>query len=157
MYKNWKPGELEWEMTRKQFASGGTQLLPAHDIFAGAVEVMENPMDHVKSRSDVVVGEGMKFDQGKPDLSLVPYIAVTTEALALGFGERKYGRYNYTAGFEVSRLTAAALRHIYQYNNGDTFDSESGLHHIGHARACLAMLLHCEQLGTLRDNRFRKG
>ena len=150
------PKSWEWEMTKKQYGIGA-QPLPAHDIFAGVTEVMTNPMDHVKSRPDTGPEVGMKFDQGKPDLSLVPYIAISTEALALGFGEKKYGRYNYTNGFEVSRLTSAALRHLLAYNGGETFDPESGLHHIGHARANLAMLLHCEQLGTLRDNRFRKG
>lgn len=130
-------------------------ISPPHDIFSGALEAMENPFSNMKNHLSPVGEGGTKHDEGKADLSLVPYIAVSTEALALGFGEKKYGRYNYTAGFDVSRLTAAALRHLYQYNNGETFDNESGLHHLGHARACLAMLLHCEQLGTLRDNRFR--
>lgn len=133
-----------------------TMLKPANDLFSGALEAMENPVPHMKSRPELVQDGGTKFDQNKMDLTLIPLVALEQEARALMFGEKKYGRYNYTQGFEVSRLTAAALRHIYQYNNGDTFDSESGLHHIGHARACLAMLLHCEQLGTLRDNRFKK-
>lgn len=146
--------KLEWDLTKEKY---NMQPLPASDIFAGITEVMTNPMDHVKSRPDTGPEVGMKFDQGKADLSLVPLIAIESEARALGFGEKKYGRYNYTNGFEVSRLTSAALRHLLAYNGGETFDPESGLHHIGHARANLAMLLHCEQLGTLRDNRFRKG
>lgn len=100
---------------------------------------------------------GTKHDSGKPDLSIVPLIAIEQEARAFSFGEKKYGRYNYTAGFETSRLVSAALRHIHAYNSGEQVDGESGLHHLGHARACLAMLLHCEELGTLTDNRFRKG
>ena len=128
-------------------------LKPANDLFSGALDAMENPFDNMKNHPTPV--GGTKHDGGKADLSLVPHIAVSTEAQALMFGEQKYGRYNYTNGFQVSRLTAAALRHIYQYNSGHDVDSESGIHHIGHARACLAMLLHCEELGTLTDNRFR--
>lgn len=147
--------DLEWQLVKGELAKHQNKL-PPHDLFAGPMEMMASPLDYMKSHPEDKAGGGTKHDDGKPDLSLVPYIAVSTEALALGFGEKKYGRYNYTNGFQVSRLTAAALRHIYQYNSGATFDDESGLHHIGHARACLAMLLHCEQLGTLRDNRFRR-
>lgn len=145
--------KLEWDLVKEKY---GLQPLPASDIFAGVTEVMSDPLSHMKNHPEAKADGGTKHDNGKPDLSLVPYIAVSTEALALGFGEKKYGRYNYTQGFQVSRLTSAALRHLLAYNGGETYDPESGLHHIGHARANLAMLLHCEQLGTLRDNRFRR-
>lgn len=131
--------------------------LPPSDLFAGVLEVMGNPLQHMKHHPEVNAGGGTKHDQGKPDLSLVPTIALELEARALMFGEGKYGRYNYTQGFEVSRLLAAALRHILAYRDNQDHDPESGLHHLGHARACLAMLLHCEQLGTLRDNRYKGG
>lgn len=129
------------------------QLKPSGDLFAGAIEAMADPLSHMKTRAEELPKGGTKFDEGKVDLTLVPLIALESEARALMFGEKKYGRYNYTQGFESSRLTAAALRHIYAYINGADVDSESGLLHLGHARACLAMHLHCEQLGTLRDNR----
>jgi hypothetical protein len=106
---------------------------------------------------EAVAKSGTKHDTGKADLSLVPLVAIETEARALMFGEKKYGRYNYTQGFEVSRLVAACLRHVLAYQDGENADPESGLSHLGHARACLSMLLHCEQLGTLRDNRLPSG
>jgi hypothetical protein len=100
--------------------------------------------------------KGTKHDTGKPDLSLIARVAIEAEAKALMFGEKKYGRYNYTAGFEASRLTAACLRHVLAWQDGEDTDSESGLHHLAHARACLGMLLHCEELGTLTDNRLKE-
>lgn len=106
---------------------------------------------------EAVVKSGTKHDTGKTDLTLVPKVAMETEALALMFGEKKYGRYNYTQGFETSRLIAACLRHVLAYQDGENNDPESGIHHLGHAKACLSMLLHCEQLGTLRDNRLKTG
>lgn len=133
------------------------QILPPYDLFDGVVEAMTNPLDHMKHHPEEKPVGGTKHDQGKVDLSLVPLIAIETEAKALMFGEEKYGRYNYTNGFDSSRLTAAALRHLYQFIDGTNYDSESGIHHLGHARACLAMYLHCEHLGTIRDNRFRGG
>jgi hypothetical protein len=132
-------------------------LAPSNDLFSGAFEAMANPTSHMKNHSEAKSDGGTKFDQGKVDLTLVPTVALESEARALMFGEKKYGRYNYTNGFETSRLLAAALRHILAYRDGHDFDSESGLHHLGHARACLAMLLHCEQLGTMRDNRYKGG
>lgn len=100
---------------------------------------------------------GTKHDNGKADLSIVPLVGLEAESRALMFGEKKYGRYNYTQGFEASRLVAACLRHVLAWQDGQNTDPESGLHHLGHARACLSMILHCEQLGTLTDNRFSKG
>lgn len=99
--------------------------------------------------------EGRKNDKGKPDLSLVPLVALVEEARGFMLGEQKYGRYNYLRGMESSRLVAAALRHILAWECGEDTDPESGASHLGHARCCLAMLLHTQQLGTLKDTRFR--
>lgn len=99
---------------------------------------------------------GTKHDAGKPDLSLIPRPAAEALARALMFGAQKYGRYNYTQGFEASRLVAACLRHLLAWQDGEDCDTESGLSHLDHSIACLAMLLHCDSLGTLTDNRRPK-
>ncbi len=101
--------------------------------------------------------QGTKFDEGKPDLSLIPMAALKEEAIGFMLGTRKYGRYQYASGLEASRLVGAALRHIHAWMEGEEVDPESGASHLGHARCCLAMLLHCQQLGTLKDNRLGKG
>ena len=94
-----------------------------------------------------------KFDSGKPDLSLIPRVALDEEARAFMYGAEKYGRHNFHKGMEVSRLVAAALRHITAYNEGSNVDSESGVSHLGHARACLSMILKQHELCTLIDDR----
>lgn len=124
--------------------SGDTAVESSVSVFDGTIS---------NSTSDTIVVQGKKFDSGKPDLSLIPLIAQEQEAYAFMLGEKKYGRYNYCAGLDSHRLIAAALRHISQWQNGEEQDSESGYSHLGHARACLAMLLHCQQLGTLKDTR----
>lgn len=97
---------------------------------------------------------GIKFDQGKPDLSLIPYSAAREEARGFMLGAEKYGRYNFTKGMEASRIVAAALRHINTwFHDLEEKDPESGAHHLGHARCCLAMLIETQRLGTLIDNR----
>lgn len=84
---------------------------------------------------------GTKHDSGKPPLSIIPRCALEAEAEAFAYGARKYGRGNYKNGFDWSRLIDAAMRHIVAFNEGENLDAESGLSHLAHARASLAMLL----------------
>lgn len=97
-----------------------------------------------------------KDDSSKPDLSLIPTVLLNEVAKGFQLGERKYGRDNYKAGLEATRLLAAALRHIYAVLDGEDLDPESGASHLGHAGCCLAMYLETQHLGTLKDNRYRK-
>lgn len=115
------------------------------DRFAEALKQMKERMN---------LG-GTKHDSGKTDLSLVPLILIEATAQALQFGESKYGRYNFTKGFENHRLIAACLRHVLAYQDGEDLDPESNLPHLGHAVACLGMLLECKKLGTLTDTRLK--
>lgn len=94
--------------------------------------------------------EGKKFDQDKPDLTLVPVELLEAVAGALGYGVVKYGRGNYELGLEDVRLIAACLRHIYAHLGGEELDSESGQPHLGHAAANLGMYFRCQKLGTLK-------
>jgi hypothetical protein len=83
---------------------------------------------------------GTKFDKGKPRISLVPSVAVTGCAAAMTFGADKYGAHNYKGGIEWSRLYDANQRHLLAILDGEMNDPESGLPHIDHALANLAML-----------------
>lgn len=100
--------------------------------------------------------EGKKYDLGKPDLSLLPKEFLEATAQAFMHGEKKYGRYNYLNGMEWHRLVAAALRHITAFNEGEDFDAESGYSHLGHASACLAMLLTFQNRGLGKDTRNKQ-
>ena len=96
---------------------------------------------------------GTKHDQGKPELDLIPTTALIAEAAALSYGKQKYGRNNYKKGFEYSRLIAACLRHLMAFKDGEDKDSESGASHLGHARACLAILIDNQATGVGKDDR----
>ena len=98
---------------------------------------------------------GTKHDEGKPPMSLIPRPAMESEAMALRYGRDKYGAYNFKKGFDYSRLIDAALRHILAFNEGEELDSESGVSHLGHARACLAFLIDQQARGTGKDDRFK--
>ena len=97
---------------------------------------------------------GVKFDAGKPPLSLVSRVALEEEARVMDFGAKKYGRDNWRKGMDFSRLTDAALRHIYAFADGEDKDKETGLSHLAHARCCLAFLLEYEGKKLGKDDRF---
>lgn len=96
-----------------------------------------------------------KNDQEKVDLSLIPYVAQIAEAKAFMVGEKKYGRYNYCKGHKSSQLVAAAQRHLLAWFNGEELDPVDGQPHLGSVRACISMILRQQELGTLKDDRFK--
>ena len=92
----------------------------------------------------------------KVDPSLVPSIAVMHEACAFMDGARKYGPFNWRDNAVQARIyIAAALRHIDYWAAGEETAKDSGYHHLGHARACLAILLDAQATGNLIDNRAK--
>lgn len=96
---------------------------------------------------------------GKPDLSLLYSRTLEECAYALMAGEIKYGRWNYCEGHEASRLAAAAMRHLLAYLWDGDIDADSTkrlgrpVTHLGCAMANISMLLHQQDLGTLKDDR----
>lgn len=96
---------------------------------------------------------GIKHDQAKPPVDLVPYEGIEAIAEVLAFGAKKYAPYNWCKGFEYSRLISAAQRHIGQYNSGQDLDEESELNHIAHAACCLMFLLYMQKHKPHLDNR----
>jgi hypothetical protein len=96
-----------------------------------------------------------KNDKEKVDLSLIPYISQIEHAKAFMVGEKKYGRYNYCKGHKTSQLIAAAQRHLLSFFNGESHDPIDGQHHLGSVMACCSMLLRQQELGTLKDDRYK--
>lgn len=82
---------------------------------------------------------GVKHDNQKPDMTDIPMEAMWQMGQAFSHGQKKYGKNNYRLGMSASRQLAAAVRHIYQHLSGQTLDSESGVTHLGHALASIAM------------------
>ena len=99
---------------------------------------------------------GVKNDGDKPDLSLVPTEAIFEMAKALTFGAKKYSRYNFRNGMDISRPLAASLRHIYQFLDGQDIDEETQCIHLGNAMAGLAMALWIYKNKPEFDNRYKK-
>lgn len=99
---------------------------------------------------------GKKFDNKKPDHTLVCKAFIDGVADVMGYGAEKYGRHNYLEGMDHSRLLAACSRHLTAYIDGQDTDPESGFCHLQHAAANLNMLLNFKDKGIGNDNRYLK-
>lgn len=94
----------------------------------------------------------------KPQVHLVPPAAVLHMAKAFEDGAKKYGPYNWRdKKVRATVYLSAALRHLYEYLDGDTYARDSGHHHLAHLLACAAILLDAEETGNLIDDRPPKG
>jgi hypothetical protein len=94
----------------------------------------------------------------KPPLDLIPPVALIHCARALGNGAVKYGPYNWRDEKVSARIyVAACMRHLGSWLDGEENASDSGVHHLGHALACLAILLDAQSLEQLSDDRPKPG
>jgi hypothetical protein len=89
----------------------------------------------------------VKFDEGKPRVSLLPAGPLLEVAACMTMGAKKYSDHNYRKGMDHSRLLDAALRHILQWNQGCLHrkDEESG-YSLGARVASLLMLMEIRTL-----------
>ena len=101
------------------------------------------------------MSKGVKYDSGKPRLSLIPKEALWGMAEAMTYGAKKYAADNYKHGLEYRRVADAALRHLTAWLDGEELDPESGLSHLDHALASLAMLKYLATNVPSCDDRFK--
>lgn len=89
---------------------------------------------------------------------LFPDTAVMLGAIAFLDGGLKYGRGNYRHdGARASIYHDAARRHLAAWFEGEEVDQKTGVPHLGYALACIAILIDCQELGNLQDDRAFPG
>ncbi len=98
--------------------------------------------------------EGVKNDQGKPRMDLLPPEALISVAQVLTYGANKYAAHNWRKGMDHGRMVAALLRHLAAHQMGTDYDEESGLPHLAHAACNALMLLTSWQTGIGADDRW---
>lgn len=90
----------------------------------------------------------------KAPLELVPPALSIAASEALANGAEKYGAYNYrAAGVKASIYYAAILRHLSAWWDGEELAEDSGVSHLAHAAAGLAILLDTKSIGRMVDDR----
>lgn len=86
---------------------------------------------------------------------LWPETATALGCLGLLDGELKYGRSSFRAvGVRASVYVSAARRHLGAWFEGEEVDPDSGIPHLGHVLACVAILVEAEAAGNLNDDRM---
>lgn len=90
----------------------------------------------------------------KLPLHLWPETATVFGCLGALDGALKYGRSNYRAiGVRASIYVDAAKRHLNAWFEGEDCASDSGVPHLGHALACIAIIIDAQAAGLLNDDR----
>jgi hypothetical protein len=96
--------------------------------------------------------------RGKVRASRLPSGGVIHTALAIQNGADKYGEYNWReTPIEAMTYVDAIVRHLMKWTDGEDIESDSGIHHFGHAAATLMILMDAMECGTLKDNRPLRG
>lgn len=142
-------------------ATTGSIILSENQRLAGSYPPNEIPKDP----------NWVKDNGGYPDnnpktalgskklpLEVVPPSAMHALAEAFADGANKYGSYNWRSKTVSSSIYyAAALRHMQAWWDGEDVASDSRIHHLHHALACLAIVVDAGSIGKLNDNRPPKG
>ena len=81
---------------------------------------------------------GLRFNEGKPRWSLVPFLALVPMVRVLEYGSKKYSDHNWKRGLFKHEVLECLLRHVFALLEGEDNDKESGQPHIGHI-LCNAM------------------
>jgi len=90
----------------------------------------------------------------KPGISYIPPSAILLESMVMKGGAEKYGKFNWNKDpVKASTYYDAAFRHLASYYAGEELDPESGLPHLAHVRACMAILIDAQLNGKLIDDR----
>lgn len=97
--------------------------------------------------------------RSKVPIWLVPFVAIVHAAHAFWDGARKYGPYNW----RKKKVSASVYMHAASRHMAAWFDAreecaeDSACHHLGHAIACLSIILDAQSVGNLVDDRPEPG
>jgi hypothetical protein len=126
--------------------TGVSEVFP--EVFPDATGASDERAD--LNPKDVAARKG-----GKPQLSLVEPALKAGIAYAMKDGVEKYGLRNYLyKPIRIRTYTDALQRHIDDFVNGEQWASDSGVHHLDHAAACLNVLMGALAYGVAIDDRF---
>lgn len=96
---------------------------------------------------------GLKYDEGKPGLHLLPPDALFAITSILDYGAKKYAPRNWEKGMQWGRVYRATLSHLFKWWMGDTVDEDTGKSHLWHAGCCILFLIAYELRGIGTDDR----
>ena len=99
--------------------------------------------------------QATKADSEKIRLELLPVRPLLDVGKVLTFSAKKYGARNWEKGFAWGSPYTAALRHLFAWWSGETYDKETGLNHLAHALCEIMFLLEFSYTHPEMDDRPR--
>ncbi len=90
----------------------------------------------------------------KVSITKFPMSALIHGSHAMMNGASKYGPYNWRdKDVQASIYVDAAFRHLMAWFEREEIADDSGVHHLGHALATIAIILDAQENGNLIDDR----
>jgi len=86
--------------------------------------------------------KGIKHDDGKLRMDLIPVEVEEALANILTHGAKRYGDHNWKQGLDYWRVYGAIRRHLAARVKGEIQDKDSGMPHLWHALTELAFLVY---------------
>ena len=87
------------------------------------------------------IDRSLRYNNGKPDYSLIPLELLEEAARVLEYGATKYERDNWKRPTHWSVSYACLMRHMAAWQAGEDLDPESGRNHLGHAMCNILQML----------------
>lgn len=102
-------------------------------------------------------GKGLRFDEGKPRVDLIPGDAMLEIGSVYAYGCKKYAVRNWERGMPWSKCLGPLLRHLFKWMMGQKYDNGpkgSGEMHIAMVAWNAIALLTYELRGIGEDDRL---
>lgn len=87
----------------------------------------------------------LRFNEGKPDYSLLPQASLEEAVRVLEYGASKYEIDNWLKPTNWRVSYGCLMRHMSAWQAGEDNDPESGRSHLGHALCNVLQMLHMLQ------------
>lgn len=101
-----------------------------------------------------VDGGGLRYDEGKERVDLLPPDALLELGKVFGAGASKYAARNWERGMPWSKVLGPLLRHLFKWMRGEKIDPEDGQLHIAKVAWNAIALLTYELRGIGIDDRL---
>ncbi|MDH7796455.1 MULTISPECIES: dATP/dGTP diphosphohydrolase domain-containing protein [unclassified Beijerinckia] len=97
----------------------------------------------------------LRYNNGKPRMSLVPSSLNRYVAFALTYGEQKYSAENWRKGFKWKSMIDSLERHLTDFKEGKDYDEESGLPMLSVIGCNIAFLIEHFDADLGEDDRWK--
>lgn len=121
------------------------------------MSVAEALMNEIEEKKDLTNPKDL-LGIKKISTFVFPSSALLHGSHAMMFGASRYQAYNWREKKVKASIYLDALeRHITSWKEGEETAEDSGVHHLGHALACIAIIVDAMTTGNLVDDRPKNG